>query len=155
MKEASWDECLHSNSSVKITPDNEKAKSLIETAEDRIASSEKDLNEKTANFVFEDYYSSILEMVHALVLLNGYKVSNLICLGYYLRDVLKQEDLFRMFDDFRFKRNSLVYYGKRMDFEVAKNTIDKCKSMVKELKKIIKVNFEKINKPTHRINSKK
>ena len=113
MKDASWGDCLYSNSSLKITPDKEKAKSLIETAEERIKVSVRDLNEKTANFIFEDYYSSVLEALHALVLLDGYKVDNHVCLGYYLRDVLKKEDMFRLFDDCRFKRNSLVYYGKR------------------------------------------
>ena len=40
MKEASWSDCLYSNSSIKITPDIEKAKSLIETAKERIKRSE-------------------------------------------------------------------------------------------------------------------
>ena len=137
MKEASWDDCLYSNSSVKITPDKEKAESLIEIAEDRINFSSRELNEKTANYIFEDYYSSVLEILHALVLLDGYKVNNHVCLGYYLRDVLKREDLFMIFDDCRFKRNSLVYYGKRMDFETAKDSIEKAKRLLKELNKII------------------
>lgn len=137
MKEASWDDCLNSNSSVKITPDKGKAKSLIETAEDRIKFSNKDLNENTVNYIFEDYYSSVLEMLHALVILEGYKVDNHICLGYYLRDILKRNDLFRLFDDCRFKRNSLVYYGKRMDFKTAKNAIENAKRLFKELVGII------------------
>ena len=139
MKDASWGDCLYSNSSLKITPDKEKAKSLIETAEERIKVSVRDLNEKTANFIFEDYYSSVLEALHALVLLDGYKVDNHVCLGYYLRDVLKKEDMFRLFDDCRFKRNSLVYYGKRMDFETAKDTIQKAERLFKELKKLLKI----------------
>ena len=155
MKEASWNDCLDYNDSIKVTPDKEKAKSLMETSEERIKCSNKDVNAKTSNYIFEDYYSSVLELVHALVLLHGYKVDNHICLGYYLRDVLKRNDLFRLFDDFRYKRNSLIYYGKRMDFETAKNAIDKCKSLIKELKKIVEVSLEKINKPIHKNYSKK
>ena len=41
MKEASWDDCIFSNSSMKITPDKEKAKSLIETAKDSIEKAKK------------------------------------------------------------------------------------------------------------------
>lgn len=137
MKEASWNDCLYSNSSVKITPDKEKVKSLIETSEERVEVLVRNLNEKTANYIFEDYYSSILEMLHALILLDGYKVDNHVCLGYYLRDVLKKEHLFRIFDDCRFKRNSLVYYGKRMDFETAKNAIQKAEKLFKELNIIL------------------
>ena len=141
MKEASWNDCIYSNSAVKITPDKEKAKSLIETAEDRIKFSIRDLNEKTANYIFEDYYSSVLELAHALVLLDGYKINNHVCLGFFLRDVLKKEDLFRLFDDCRYKRNSLVYYGKRMDFKTAKDAIEKAKKLMNKLKNII---YEKL-----------
>ena len=137
MKESSWDECVNYNSSIKVTPDKEKSKSLIETAEERIDFSARELTGKNANYIFEGYYSSILELLHALVLLEGYKVNNHVCLGYYLRDILKNDELFRLFDDCRFKRNSLVYYGKRMDFETAKEAIKKVKKLINELKNII------------------
>ena len=137
MKESSWNECLIYNSAIKITPDKEKTASLAETAEERIKFSLRELNEKNANYVFEDYYSSIMELLHALLLLDGYNVNNHVCLGYYLRDVLKNDELFRLFDDCRFKRNSLVYYGKRMDFDTAKDAIEKAKRLLKELNKII------------------
>jgi len=142
MKEASWADCLSYNDSVKITPDKEKAKSLIETAEERIRYSNKEVNEKTSNYIFEDYYSSVLEMMQALVLLHGYKVANHVCLGFFIRDILKKADLFRAFDDCRFKRNSLIYYGKRMDFETAKDAIEKAKRLIKELNKIISIRFK-------------
>jgi len=135
MKASNWKECLELNDASKITPDREKAKSLREIADERIKQI-KEINEKNANFVFEDYYSSIIEIVHSLALVNGYKISNHICLGYYIKDFLKREDLFRMFDDSRYKRNSLTYYGKKMDFETAKNAIEKSKKLIKELKSI-------------------
>ena len=137
MKESSWGECLNYSSAVKITTDKEKAASLTETAQDRINFSLKKLSEKNANYAFEGYYSSVLEMIHAIVILDGYKVNNHICLGYYLRDVLKNDGLFRLFDDCRFKRNSLVYYGRRMDFDTAKDAIEKAKKIFKELNNII------------------
>jgi len=137
MKESSWGECLNYSSAIKITPDKEKSKSLIETAEDRIKYSMRELTEKNANYVFEDYYSSVLELLHALVLLDGYKVNNHVCLGFYIKDALKKDEMFRLFDDCRYKRNSLVYYGKRMDFETAKDSIEKAKRLLKELKKLL------------------
>lgn len=137
MKESSWSECLNYSSAIKVTPDKEKAESLVETARDRIKFSLRKLSEKNANYVFEGYYSSILEMMHAIVVLDGYKISNHICLGFYIRDALKNDELFRLFDDCRYKRNSLVYYGKRMDFETARDSIEKAKRLFKELKSII------------------
>ena len=139
MKEANWEECLETNSSIKITPNTSKVKSLIETAKGRnLFLKETKTKPANVNYIFEGYYSSAMELLHALVLLKGYKVSNHICLGYYLRDILKKPDLFRIYDDCRYKRNSLVYYGRKMDFEAAKASIKKCKVLIQELLLLLK-----------------
>jgi len=133
MKEANWQDCLISNSARKVSPDIKRAESLIETARDRI-SLIKEITEKNCNFVFEGYYTSLLELIQALTFKKGFNVLNHVCLGYYLRDMLKREDLYRIFDDLRYKRNSLTYYGNRMDFETAKQSIENCKKIIRELK---------------------
>ena len=46
------------------------------------------------------------------------------------------EEIKRTFDDIRYKRNSLTYYGNRMDYEIAKQAIEKCKKIIKEITKI-------------------
>ena len=134
---ASWGECLFKNFAIRVTPNKARIRSLLETSEARIKCNEDRLTEANANFVFEHYYTSVLEVVQSLALLNGFKVNNHICHGYYLRDVLKQSELFRLFDDCRIKRNNLTYYGTRMDFETAKETIKKTEILLKELKKLI------------------
>lgn len=138
MREADWDDCLENFASIKITPDTQKAKSLVETATGRIDCCNKELNDKTANYIFEDYYTSLLELIQALVLLDGYKVNNHVCLGFYLRDIIKRDNLFRIFDDLRFKRNSLVYYGKRMDFDTCNKAIIDSKKLMLELNTLFK-----------------
>ena len=138
-KESTWGECIDSNSSLSITPDKYKSQSLIDTAKGRLQFlAEIEIKESNANYLFENYYSSVLELMHALVLLQGYKVSNHICLGYYLRDILQKENIFRLFDDCRTKRNSLVYYGKKMDFETAKQGLEKSKRLIAELNNMLK-----------------
>jgi len=132
MKEASWEDCLESNSAREITPDIGRAKSLVETAKER-TSLINEINEKNSNFVFEDYYTSLLELLQATAFRNGFNILNHVCLGHYLRDCLKREDLFIIFDDLRYKRNSLTYYGRRMDFETAKQAIENCKKIINEL----------------------
>ena len=134
MKSASWNDCLLNSSAKTITPDIKRAESLIETANERINLIEE-VTEKNCNFIFEDYYTSLLELLQAMTFKKGFNISNHICLGYYLRDVLKREDLYILFDDLRYKRNSLTYYGSRMDYETAKQSIEKCKKIIKELKK--------------------
>jgi len=137
MKESNWEDCLSNKSAKSVSSDLKRAKSLIETAEERVSLT-KDVNEKNCNFVFEDYYTSVLEILQAKSFSEGYNILNHVCLGFYLRDVLKREDLFYLFDDLRYKRNSLTYYGSRMDFQTAKQAIEKCKKLIKELQKLIK-----------------
>lgn len=132
MKEKEWGDCLTNQSAKTTTPDIHRAESLIETAKERI-SLIKEVTEKNCNFVFEDYYTSMLELLQALAFKKGFNILNHICLGFYLRDVLNRDDIYQIFDDLRYKRNSLAYYGKRMDFETAKQAIDKCKKIIKEL----------------------
>ena len=135
MKDSSWNDCIESNSAKKITPDIERAKSLTETAIERI-NLIKETNEKNCNFVFEDYYTSLIELLQAHAFRNGFNILNHLCIGYYLRDFLKGDDLFVLFDDVRYKRNSLTYYGKRMNFEVCREAIKKCKSIIKGIEKL-------------------
>ena len=140
----SWKECLENNCATPISSDKQKAKSLIKTAKGRIKFlQENKIKDENANYIFEGYYSSALELLHAILLLHGYKVGNHICLGYYLRDILKNDKLYRRFDDCRFKRNSLIYYGKKMDFEIAKDAIEKCNHLMQELTTILNKEMKK------------
>lgn len=137
-KENSWDDCLDCNSALTVTPDKLRAKSLINTSKSRIVYLDSlELNETSANFLFEDYYNSVTELIHALVLINGFKVINHLCLGFYLRDIMNNQKLFEEFDYLRIKRNSIVYYGKMMNYEVAKDAVNKSKQLIKELFKIL------------------
>ena len=126
----SWEDCIGNENVVKISPNEFKAESLIETAKGRMEFTRKP-DEKNANYVFEDYYTSLLEIIHALAIKQGFKIKNHLCIGFYIRDFLKERRLFNLFDDVRYKRNSLVYYGKRMDFETCMDVIGKCKELIK------------------------
>lgn len=137
MKESNWNDCLKNNSAKKISEDVKRAKSLIQTSKDRVDLI-KDINNKNCNFVFEDYYTSLMELLQAITFIRGFNILNHICLGFFLRDVLERVDLFEIFDDLRYKRNSLTYYGNKMEFEIAKDAINKCKKIISELNKIIK-----------------
>ena len=119
MKETNWNDCLINKSAKTITPDINRAESLTETAKERI-SLIKEITEKNCNFVFEDYYTSLLELLQAMAFKKGYNILNHICLGFY------------------FKRNSLTYYGSRMDFETARQAIEKSRKLLNEFRKILK-----------------
>ena len=134
MKESNWEECMHEGSAISITEDLKKADSLRKTAKGRIIFFEKlPITQENVNYIFEGFYTSLIEILHSLVISKGYKVSNHICWGYYLRDILNKQQLYRIFDDLRYKRNSVVYYGKGMDLSVGIDAIEKCKKIWKEL----------------------
>ncbi len=116
--------------------DKGRINSLIETADARIRIIGK-INEENCNFVFEDYYTSLLEFLQALIINKGYNVLNHVCTGFYIKDVLKREDLYNLFEDIMYKRNSLTYYGKRMELRSAKDAIDKCKRLIEEIKELL------------------
>ena len=133
MKEENWNDCLNSKSARIISPDAKRAESLKETAKQRI-NLIKEINKINCNFAFEDYYTSIIELIQAMAFKEGFNILNHICIGHYLKDILKREDLYNLFDDIRYKRNSLTYYGNRMDYETAKQAIEKYKRIIRELK---------------------
>ena len=135
MKESNWEDCLKSHSVLKTSIDKAKANSLKEISLGRIKYLEKqDITKDTSNYIFEGYYASLNELLHSIASSKGYKILNHVCIGFFLKEILKKEDLFRTFDDLRFKRNGLAYYGKEMEFEVAKDAILKSKKLIKELK---------------------
>ncbi|MBM3206911.1 MAG: hypothetical protein FJZ43_04805 [Candidatus Staskawiczbacteria bacterium] len=143
MSEKNWEECLSGGYATTISRDIKKSESLKRTAEGRIRFFEvQSVNEENVNYIFEGYYTSIIEFLHSFTISNGYNISNHVCIGCYLRDVMRRNDLYRLFEDLRYKRNSLIYYGSRMDFETAKQAIEKCRKLIKELKEIINKHFK-------------
>jgi len=136
MKEGSWDEWIGNDSARQVSPDIGRASSLIETSRERLAVI-KGIDDKNCNFVFEDHYTSLLELLQALVLQKGFNVRNHVCLGYYIRDVLGREDLFARFDDVRYKRNALTYYGSRMEYETAVDAIKTCRSLIQDIRVMV------------------
>jgi|TARA_B100002003_G_C13732392_1_gene365911 uncharacterized protein (UPF0332 family) len=133
-KQSSWEECIQNNTSLTVSPDNAKANSLIEIAKGRtLFLSKSHREESSINYIFEGYYASVLEILHALLLRKGFKVLNHLCLGYYLRDVLKRTEDYRKFDDIRTKRNALVYYGNKLESNVATEAIETCKKLIDQL----------------------
>ncbi|MBW2982907.1 hypothetical protein KY327_01235, partial [Candidatus Woesearchaeota archaeon] len=85
------------------------------------------------NYLFEGYYTTVLEHLHARLAEKGLKVRNHLCLAHYLRDVENKPRLARTFDDCRQKRNKLQYYGKAMEPAVAEQAIAACKTLLEAL----------------------
>ena len=137
-KESSWEECLFHKTARQTPPDKYRSKFLLRTSLERVEYLQTlEITGKSINFIFESYYTSIVELIQSITLLDGYNIINHLCLGYYLKDVLEKNNLFRIFDMCRFRRNKLIYYGKMMEFEIAKYTLEQAKILMEELESFL------------------
>lgn len=94
MNKGSWEDCLSEGDVKKVNKDIKKSEALKRTAEKRIKFFEsQQLNEDNANYIFEGYYTSIIELIHSIIIKQGYNVLNHLCIGFYLRDVIKRDGL--------------------------------------------------------------
>ena len=137
-RERNWKDCLLSKKARKTNKDILRSRFLKRTSIERTNFLQNiKATEEGINFIFEGYYTSIIELMQSITLLEGYNIINHLCLGYYLRDILKEENLFRIFDELRYKRNSIVYYGKLMKFEIANLSTKRAKILIENLKNIL------------------
>ncbi len=119
------EECFRKGLIKKTIVNKELVKSLIEMSNTRESVI------KTANITKSDVsiyvslaYDSLREVLEALCVLNGYKVLSHTCVGSFLKSIIKDFD-YDSFDRFRWIRNGINYYGKRVDFEQGKEVINK------------------------------
>ena len=69
-------------------------------------------------------YDSLRELLEALCISKGYKVLSHICIGELLKDILDEFD-YDDFDRLRYIRNSINYYGEKVDFDQGNEIIKK------------------------------
>ena len=129
------DECIRNGFIKKTRIDKELIKSLIEMS---------DTNENTVNTAkinnanISSYvslaYESLRQILEAICISKGYKILSHQCIGEFL---LKENiDMFnyKYFDRFRWIRNSINYYGKKVDYDQGKELINKIFEFKKRLK---------------------
>jgi len=77
-------------------------------------------------------YESLREVLEAFCISKGYKVLSHICIGVFIKDKLDEFD-YDDFDRVRYIRNSINYYGEKIDYKQGKDVI----SMIFQIKKKI------------------
>tara|TARA_B100001971_G_C18205284_1_gene547177 strand:- start:592 stop:996 length:405 start_codon:yes stop_codon:yes gene_type:complete len=123
---------------IKITPDIERAKSIIKRAEERENFTKNIDSIRFTSIKVENYYEVIKEFLVSLNLIKGLKTINenahkeLIELSSKNNIINEQES--RLIDDLRIKRNKLLYEGKSIESIYLTNNEDKILSAIKRLK---------------------
>lgn len=129
----------------KIKKDNQKAEFLVKESEASFRGLTKRLNqmgveEDTVNSIIKDCYDILMELIRAKLFLDGYSSSGNFSHEAeisYLKKLNFDENKIRFFNELRYNRNSINYYGKILDKEYAEKVINFTKKIYPILKKAI------------------
>ena len=111
-----WRECNLKKLVKSVTADENIINSLIESssANLEVAKSIKQSDLSYSSIVVLAY-DSLRMLLEALFLKNSYKIYSHECYTPFLKEILNKEDLAVKFDPIRLIRNSINYYGKRLN----------------------------------------
>lgn len=130
-------ECLRKGFIKRTKVDQGLINSLIEMSnlKEEIVNKTK-LTDRNISVYVSMTYDSLREILEALSISKGYKVISHICLGYFLEKFFPSFDHSK-FDRFRWIRNSINYYGNKIDLAQGKELINQIFDLKKKSLKII------------------
>tara|TARA_Y100000310_G_scaffold331006_1_gene403789 strand:+ start:220 stop:642 length:423 start_codon:yes stop_codon:yes gene_type:complete len=91
------------------------------------------INEKTISAYVSLAYDSLREIVESICISKGYKVLSHVCIGELLKEHLDDFD-YEEFNRLRWIRNSINYYGEKIELNQGKEIIKKTFKMKQTLK---------------------
>lgn len=124
----------------KITKSLTRAKSLVEMSKERL----DDIKKESKTYkIIEEYYEIIKELITALMYLNGLKTLSHQMLIVYLKENHEEFEEFEilLIDELRRLRNSIVYYGQKVEKDFL---INKEKEIVTIIKKLFSIAESKL-----------
>lgn len=128
------EECYRKGMIKKARIEKELISSLLEMSQIKQLTVETaQINEINISAYVSLAYDSLLAVLEALCNSRGYKVLSHICIGELLQELLEKFD-YHSFDRLRWIRNSINYYGQKVDFEQGKEIIQRCFELKKEIK---------------------
>jgi hypothetical protein len=128
---------------IKVTPDKEKVKSILQLIKERESFVSTIDHEKFSTNATENYYEIIKELANALLLLDGLKTTgeyahkDLIDYLINYKEFTESDILFA--NDLRIKRNNSAYDGKKIDSTYLTNNKNRILELIERLKKTIKI----------------
>ncbi|MBI4439624.1 hypothetical protein HY638_01510 [Candidatus Woesearchaeota archaeon] len=130
---------LRGGKSKKVMPSKIRASSLFGSSVQAIDTARViPLSNNSSKTILRELYEGLREYCEAIGYLNGYKFLDHESIGYFLRDVLKEQSLSAKFDRYRRLRNGINYYGEDIDIETVKEAITEIPKLIKELEKYSK-----------------
>ena len=120
----------------KVVPNKIRASSIFKSSIQAIETAKTiQLNQNTLKSILRELYEGLREYCEAIGYLRGYKFLDHESIGYFLRDILKEQSVSMKFDRYRRLRNGINYYGEDIDIETVKEAIKEIPGLIKELEK--------------------
>ena len=119
-----FENSLNDGKAKKVIPNKIRASSLFKSSIQAIETAKAiQLNPNTLKSVLRELYEGLREYCEAIGYLRGYKFLDHESVGYFLRDILKEQSVSMKFDRYRRLRNGINYYGEDIDIETVKEAI--------------------------------
>lgn len=134
----SWEECVKQAIIIKIPPDDEKSKQIMDMAMLRLEFWENKIDERFTVLKIEAYYEIIKELTLSLIYKEGYNCINHQCLIAYLTNNVKGFDYeINKIDELRQIRNEIAYRGFKVNANYLKRNELEFKGIITQLKGLI------------------
>ena len=128
----------------KINKDLRRSKDLLEMAIERITKIIPILPKETPYKILEEFYEVIVQLITAIMYIDGYKTLSHISLIEYLRknyNNFKAHEI-NVIDTLRKFRHGTVYYGKKEGSEFLVNNKELIETVIDKLITVIKRKIE-------------
>lgn len=120
----------------KVMPNKIRASSLFKSSIQAVETAKEiPLTVKTSKTILRELYEGMREYCEAIGYLYGYKFLDHESIGFFLRDILTEQSVFKKFDRYRKLRNGINYYGNDIDIKTVKEAVSEIPGLVKDLEK--------------------
>lgn len=139
-----WEECRKRHVK-EIKPNEERARSLRDTAERRLEFIRKSRNKGGAEFIAENYYETAKELITSLMFIKGFKSYSHVCLIKFLKEFYQkfQESELELIDQLRRTRNDIMYRGKSVAAEYLERRENEITEIIRKLMKLVEKELKK------------
>ncbi|MCJ7816287.1 MAG: hypothetical protein MUP55_00370 [Candidatus Aenigmarchaeota archaeon] len=137
---------------IRITPDRERAKSLLETVAvrlDAIKLLQRADSRKFCSKIVEEYYESVLELITAIMSIDGFKTrsdapgSHIAAIEYVQENYKELEGSeIEMIDDLRKKRIGITYYGRHVREDYIESNKVEIERIIEKLRLLVRKKLE-------------
>jgi hypothetical protein len=131
---------------IKISPDKEKARSMIKLIDDRMKFINSINNPEFSTIIAENYYEIVKELASAIILLDGFKAIGEFAHKELFEFLSKYKDFeefeIALMDDLRIKRNKSCYEGKKIEYSYIENKGRDLKRIIGKLKLLLNKKLE-------------